>query len=69
MVIVVDKKSLFMDGFIVGIVSCVKEIMPPTYVWYLNLLQQSIYGRYTSDLHLKQPKFCRIFSKAQLIAT
>ena len=34
--IVVDKKSLFMDGFIVEIVSSVKGIMAPTYVWYLK---------------------------------
>jgi len=36
MVIVVDKKSLSMDGFIVEIVSYVKGIMIPTYVWYLG---------------------------------
>ncbi len=34
--IVVDKKSLFTDGFIVEIVLCVKGIMIPTYVWYLT---------------------------------
>jgi hypothetical protein len=31
MVIVVEKKLLFMDGFIKGIVSCVKGIMSPVY--------------------------------------
>jgi len=36
MLIVVDKKLLFMDGFIVEIVSCVKGIITPTYVWYLG---------------------------------
>jgi len=36
MVIVVDKKSLFTDGFIVEIVLCVKGIMTPIYVWYLE---------------------------------
>ncbi len=36
MVIVVERKSLFMAGFIVEIVLCVKGIMIPIYVWYLT---------------------------------
>ncbi len=62
MVIVVDKKSLCMDGFIVEIVLCVKGIMSPTYVWYLKPPVTVDLWKVTSDLRLKQPIFCRIFS-------
>ncbi len=81
MVIVVDKKSLFMDGFIVERVSCVKGIMTPTYVWYLGSIVQEkghpivlMSSKISFFLypHFKKRSsyhFCIIFSKEQLTAT
>ena len=58
-----------MDGFIVEIVLCVKGIITPTYVWYLGPIVLEKLGKDTGGLRLKHPKFCRIVSKEQLIAT
>jgi hypothetical protein len=53
--IVVDKKSLFMDGFYSG--NCIEcqGNHTPEYVWYLETYC-------AGDLRLKELKFCRIFS-------
>ena len=45
--IVVDKKSLFIDGFIVELVSCVNAKMTPIYVWYLGSIVPEKLGKDT----------------------
>jgi hypothetical protein len=68
MVIFVDKKSLFMDGFYSGTVSCVNGKM-------MDLLRRRSWERIQGaggPPHFKKGSsyhFCIIFSKEQLTAT